>query len=162
MARRARKRRRPLFQRAVLHALKKLATEHPGIAVSLAGSGAAYAIKSVGKDISETAGNTAQISGDGMHGTSRTEPESAADGNDKGEERLMEKIEMEAHALLSPEAFGTLRAMKKLGKIRFFDDQIAAELLGADLATREGQSLVLTDRGKAAHRAMREAQRATR
>jgi hypothetical protein len=39
--------RRPLVQRTALHALKTLVRKHPGAALDAAGSGAAYAAKSV-------------------------------------------------------------------------------------------------------------------
>ncbi len=44
------RKRRPLLQRAALHALKTLVREHPRAALSAAGAGAGYAVKSVAKD----------------------------------------------------------------------------------------------------------------
>jgi hypothetical protein len=44
------RRRRPLLQRAALHALKTLVREHPRAALTAAGAGAGYAVKSVAKD----------------------------------------------------------------------------------------------------------------
>jgi hypothetical protein len=45
--------RRPLFQRAVLHALKTLVKDHPRAALSAAGAGAGYALSSVAHDASD-------------------------------------------------------------------------------------------------------------
>jgi hypothetical protein len=50
---RKRAKRRPLFQRAVLHALKTLIREHPRAALSAAGAGAGYAVSSVAEDASD-------------------------------------------------------------------------------------------------------------
>ena len=54
------KKRRPLLQRAALHALKTLVTEHPRVALSVAGAGAGYAVKSVAKDAREIATDAAE------------------------------------------------------------------------------------------------------
>lgn len=45
--------RRPLLQRAVLHALKTLVREHPRAALSAAGAGAGYAVSSVAQEASD-------------------------------------------------------------------------------------------------------------
>ncbi len=45
--------RRPLLQRAALHALKALVRKHPRAALSAAGAGAGYAISSVAEDASD-------------------------------------------------------------------------------------------------------------
>jgi hypothetical protein len=50
MAKKSARKRRPLLQRAELHALKTLVREHPRAALSAAGAGAGYAVKSVAKD----------------------------------------------------------------------------------------------------------------
>jgi len=50
MAKKSERKRRPLLQRAALHALKTLVREHPRAALSAAGAGAGYAVKSVAKD----------------------------------------------------------------------------------------------------------------
>ena len=50
MAGKSQSKRRPLLQRAALHALKTLVREHPRAALTAAGAGAGYAVKSVAKD----------------------------------------------------------------------------------------------------------------
>jgi hypothetical protein len=50
---------------------------------------------------------------------------------------------------LTPEAFGTLLAMKKVSKLRFFDPQVAGELTGKGLARSDADTLSITDAGKA-------------
>jgi hypothetical protein len=50
MAKKSERKRRPLLQRAMLHALKTLVREHPRAALTAAGAGAGYAVKSVAKD----------------------------------------------------------------------------------------------------------------
>ena len=50
MAKKSEHKRRPLLQRAALHALRTLVREYPPAALSAAGAGAGYAVKSVAKD----------------------------------------------------------------------------------------------------------------
>lgn len=61
---------------------------------------------------------------------------------------------------LSPEAFGTLLAMKRVGKIRFFEADVGRELTRSGLAELQGKSLVITKQGKEARRVAKSVQRA--
>lgn len=60
---------------------------------------------------------------------------------------------------LSPEAFGTLLAMKKMSKIRFFDQKVADELTAKGLAEIKGRELAITKTGKEARQLAKSVQR---
>jgi hypothetical protein len=68
MARRkhSRRKRRPLLQRAALHALKTLVRKHPRAALSAVGAGAGYAVSSVAEDASNAVRETAEEVKDGF------------------------------------------------------------------------------------------------
>jgi hypothetical protein len=60
---------------------------------------------------------------------------------------------------LSPEAFGTLLAMKRISKIRFFDEDVAKELTSTGLAELKGKELTITAAGKDARKIAKSVQR---
>jgi hypothetical protein len=53
---------------------------------------------------------------------------------------------------LSPEAFGTLQAMKRMPRLRLYDPAVAEELTKAGLAEIQGGVLEITASGKAARK----------
>jgi hypothetical protein len=60
---------------------------------------------------------------------------------------------------LSPEAFGTLLAMKRMSKIRFFEPKVAEELTASGLAEMKGRELTITQAGKEARKIAKSVQR---
>jgi hypothetical protein len=60
---------------------------------------------------------------------------------------------------LSPEAFGTLLAMKRISKIRFFEQKVADELTATGLAELKGKELTITAAGKDARKLAKSVQR---
>jgi len=46
---------------------------------------------------------------------------------------------------LSPESLGTLRALRTRKKLRYFEEQVAAELVAAGYASRDENMLVATN-----------------
>lgn len=60
---------------------------------------------------------------------------------------------------LSPEAFGTLLAMKRISKIRFFEPKVAEELTASGLAEMKGGELTITEAGKEARKMAKSVQR---
>lgn len=60
---------------------------------------------------------------------------------------------------LSPEAFGTLLAMKRISKIRFFEPKVGEELTAAGLAELNGKELTITSAGKDARKLAKSVQR---
>ncbi len=60
---------------------------------------------------------------------------------------------------LSPEAFGTLLAMKRMSKIRFFEPKVGEELTSAGLAELKGKELTITSAGKEARKLAKSVQR---
>ena len=60
---------------------------------------------------------------------------------------------------LSPDAFGTLLALKRIKKIKFYEPAVAKELISTGLAREEEQALIITDAGKAARRQAKSIQR---
>lgn len=60
---------------------------------------------------------------------------------------------------LSPEAFGTLLAMKRIAKIRFFEPEVAEELTKSGLAELKGRELSITAAGKDARKLAKSVQK---
>lgn len=60
---------------------------------------------------------------------------------------------------ISPEAFGTLLAMKRISKIRFFEPTVCEELTSAGLAELKGKELVITSAGKEARKLAKSVQK---
>lgn len=81
MARRkhSRRKRRPLLQRAALHALKTLVRRHPRAALSAAGAGAGYAVSSVAEDASNAVRETVEEVKDAFAARAPPRPELTKD-----------------------------------------------------------------------------------
>jgi hypothetical protein len=58
---------------------------------------------------------------------------------------------------LSPEAFGTLQAMKRMPRLRLYEQKVAEELTAAGLARVDAGMLAITDAGKKARKQAKDA-----